>query len=856
VLLTVLAVYLTFTGSDAVEADNGHYDATHTQTLSSVVPGADRGATTTLTTASPDLNFSNNITFDPVGVVHKKSCSENIAGTWIRDNSPVDGIDNNGNTVIDEPGEGANAVDPGESDCIQPGLLTGNQVSQVILGLAGDTCNSPLTVKHSLYSIAMPNNEADPRLSSNIAFPQLEGTSRRFARWRIGGVPTGALGSPQTPGVEEEVALDGVVGIADNLPFDNYPSYILDAFDPDKTPTSDGPLDPVLPVALYGGITQVVGTEVPLYYAQFENGQLNTAFVGDPPNPLGRAISTPLASATGDPNQALLNDPTAVLANPSTITDFCTGLVAENQSSPVAAPAEIAGACTESLDSDGDTLVNDGCPAIGPAETGAQCLNSTNDDGDGAGNTNDGCPPAGPGLISRATNPATPGTHVTLNYTSSLRDAENDGFENTFDSCPKNANVEDGRTTNGPDLDNFNNPSGDMLDSSCDPTPSGTGSATGFRDHDGDTFNNSQDNCPTVGSIAYAPGVTLTGAETAGDTTWNYTSAGDPIAVNDSLLMPDGGDPDSVGEIVKVVTVNTGTNDITVVRAAYNTLAEAQTGGSVILHSQSDNKDSEVGLDYSTSTMDGGPQGDGIGDLCDTGSIIVTVNGQSVTVNFASGVSNGHWHARGNVIPICYSTGVVDADGDGYCATGTVGCAGACLTDSTATDSGACAGTVPPSCAQRHSAWGSGVLAHLGSFDTDRGGGDTVGAGDPGGVTTQIACPTGAADLCPEVGFDSDWIESYVGTNPAQACSTNTGANNEPFDSWAFDLNDSQNVNLSDISILGGTPYNKFVNQVGGGVRFDMNADGTTNLADVSILGGAPYNKTCRRDDGTFGQPQ
>jgi len=354
--------------------------------------------------------------------------------------------------------------------------------------------------------------------------------------------------------------------------------------------------------------------------------------------------------------------------------------------------------------------------------------------------------------------------------------------------------------------------------------------------------------------------------------------------VGDLILLPDGADVDTAGEMVKVTAVNTVTNTLTVIRSAYGSMsAEAQTAGSPMTHSQADKQEGEAGLDYSTSTMDGGPQNDGIGDQCDTGSIAITVNSRPVTVNFGSAVSNGHWHARGNVIPICYSTAPVDADGDGYCAPGTVGCLAACLTDSAATDSGSCLGTVPPSCAQRHSAWGSGVLAPLGGFDTDRGGGDTVGANDglalpSGGVVAmgtdgfdndldfvideagegsqQIACPGGVGDLCPETGFDSDWIETYTGTNPAQACAQDATANNEPFDSWIYDLNDNGTANLSDISIMGGAPYGKFVNQAGGSVRYDLNADGVTNLADVSILGGGPYGKTCRRDDGTVGGPQ
>jgi len=127
---------------------------------------------------------------------------------------------------------------------------------------------------------------------------------------------------------------------------------------------------------------------------------------------------------------------------------------------------------------------------------------------------------------------------------------------------------------------------------------------------------------------------------------------------------------------------------------------------------------------------------------------------------------------------------------------------------------------------------------------------------EAGEGSQQINCPGGAGDVCPEGAFDSDWIETYAGTNPAQACAQDLTGNNEPFDSWIFDLNDDQRANLSDISILGGTPYGKFVNQPGGSVRYDLNADGATTLADISIIGGAPYNKQCRRDDGTVGAPQ
>jgi hypothetical protein len=775
----------------------------------------------------------------------------------------------------------------------------------------------------------MPDNELDPRASTNIVYPQIEGVSNRFGRWRVGAVPTQAFGSANIPGVEEDVLDDGggagVHALPANLAVQGYPSYMLDFFDPDKTPTGDGPMNPVIPRALYGAITRVAGTWVPLYYAQFTSGQLNTAFAGDPPNPLGRMNSTG-TSSTGHPNQAVLNDPTAILANPSTITDFCASLSAENQSYASAGLAEVGATQCEgglNVDNDGDGARNDGCPAReGAAET---ACGADNTDNDGDGFFNDGCPVVG-GLATRALNPATAGTHLTLNYTSSQRDMDNDSYENAFDTCPATAaaNTDNPRTSQGAD--------GDMIDPVCDVTADATS------DNDKDTFANAQDNCPQTELTAYSPVVTLTNAETAADTSIEYTSAGDPLQVNDAIVLPDGGDVGTEKEIMKVLAINTGTNTATVLRGGYGTSAESQTAGSAVNHSQADQKDSEVGLDYSSSSMDGGPQGDTMGDQCDnqtatayspaatlTGaetavdtaigytsagdpitvgdmvsidseimrvtavntttnvltvergmgcttaaahaaaapvlngtSVKVTVNGKTVGFNQSTSCSNGHWHARGNVIPICYSTGPVDADGDGYCGPGTVGCTGACITDPLVTDSGGCASTVPPSCTVRHNAWSGGNLAPTGFFDTDRGGGDTTTAGDPGGVTTQIACPGGAADQCPETGFDSDWIETLAGTNPAQACPADGTPNNEPFDSWLYDVNDDGFADISDVSTLGGAPYNDFVNNIAGGgsVRYDFNADGVTDISDVSILGGTPYNKRCRRDDGTLGQPQ
>jgi hypothetical protein len=71
-------------------------------------------------------------------------------------------------------------------------------------------------------------------------------------------------------------------------------------------------------------------------------------------------------------------------------------------------PFESDGECSNTVDNDGDGVVNDGCPTVGSSpETGAQCTNNTDEDpaddetdpndlaADGLGLVNDGCPNAG-----------------------------------------------------------------------------------------------------------------------------------------------------------------------------------------------------------------------------------------------------------------------------------------------------------------------------------------------------------------------------------------------------------------------------------------------------------------------------
>jgi hypothetical protein len=91
-------------------------------------------------------------------------------------------------------------------------------------------------------------------------------------------------------------------------------------------------------------------------------------------------------------------------------------------------------------------------------------------------------------------NPPFGGSYDFWTYTSSLLDADADGYENQLDTCPFDVNMDESpRKGNGPD--------GDGIDSVCDPDPGepcwldapGSG-----EDCDGDGYMNHADNCPLV----------------------------------------------------------------------------------------------------------------------------------------------------------------------------------------------------------------------------------------------------------------------------------------------------------------------------------------------------------------------
>ena len=106
--------------------------------------------------------------------------------------------------------------------------------------------------------------------------------------------------------------------------------------------------------------------------------------------------------------------------------------------------------------------------------------------------------------VDHRRNPTADGTYNFVLFAASIPDADDDGFENSFDSCPYDANL-DGDPRGGADPEG----AGEGIDSACDPDP-GTGQAgvglcgpgTGddflASDCDADGYWNRGDNCPLV----------------------------------------------------------------------------------------------------------------------------------------------------------------------------------------------------------------------------------------------------------------------------------------------------------------------------------------------------------------------
>jgi hypothetical protein len=176
-----------------------------------------------------------------------------------------------------------------------------------MIGVLNGPCTTLTNIDVVLYNVALPNNPGDPRASTNIVYPRAQGQTDRFGKWRIG--------APASPSLGQSVVDANADMIADaaNLAFQDYPSYLLDFFDPDFLPGGDGPALPLVPGALYGGMALVQGEWMPIYAARFPAGGLAAL-----PGPF-----TLMTATMGQPFVYVIGDPTAPQSSLSDIHDTC-----------------------------------------------------------------------------------------------------------------------------------------------------------------------------------------------------------------------------------------------------------------------------------------------------------------------------------------------------------------------------------------------------------------------------------------------------------------------------------------------------------------------------------------------------
>jgi len=104
-------------------------------------------------------------------------------------------------------------------------------------------------------------------------------------------------------------------------------------------------------------------------------------------------------------------------------------------------------------------------------------------------------------------NPAYGATYTFRWYTTSMRDAEGDCFENYGDTCPFDVNLENFKEWAGhPDQDGIDSACDPVPDSNCWPGAPGLGPGGSFLDCDKDGFSNRGDNCPLVANPDQADG--------------------------------------------------------------------------------------------------------------------------------------------------------------------------------------------------------------------------------------------------------------------------------------------------------------------------------------------------------------
>jgi hypothetical protein len=326
------------------------------------------------------------------------------------------------------------------------GTKVGGLRSSVTVGLLGGACNSNLTLDFVLYNVALPNNPANPRASTNLAYPRADGQADRFGRWELFPGSTNA-----TDNVQDDSPADSRAD-PDTLSIQNYPKYLLDAFDPDFVPGgNDGPAHPLVPKAVYAGLSETFGLWTGVYLVQFDAGALTAM-----PGAFGL-----MTSQMGQPMVALLGDPTSSTPpGGGSIGDICSPVSLQSvllgrdptTTYTRATNPSTAGtyfvvqyiASQRDLDQDGYENVIDTCPKH--PDVGSPKSGGGDSDGDRIDNA---CDPSSSGFLDF--------------------DEDNDGTENRHDLCPLNSStaveseLQSGQADDyGPDIDQV----GDACDTS------------------------------------------------------------------------------------------------------------------------------------------------------------------------------------------------------------------------------------------------------------------------------------------------------------------------------------------------------------------------------------------------------
>ncbi|MEO8458031.1 MAG: thrombospondin type 3 repeat-containing protein, partial [Chloroflexota bacterium] len=304
-----------------------------------------------------------------------------------------------------------NTVTIAAGGTIPAGTKIGGTRRNVTVGAVNNACDtSGVITDYVLFNVALPNNLGVPRASSNIVYPRPAGSPQRFDGWQVGSAPSPSGGT---------APVDAGNGTATgaSLAIQNYPSFLLDLFDP-GFPAQTASV--VAPLAVYGGLSKdASGDWVPFYVVQFAAGAL--AALPAPYNMMNANV--------GQPTVPVLGDPTTV-PSPTNLTTVCN-------------PSSVS---TVLLGKD-------------PSNT-----------------------------FTRATSPASSGTQLYMQYNASVRDTDQDGYDNSIDTCPTKVNLGSPHIFADGDTD------GDGIDSACDTDlPAALGN-----DVDSDGFRNRQDNCPQV----------------------------------------------------------------------------------------------------------------------------------------------------------------------------------------------------------------------------------------------------------------------------------------------------------------------------------------------------------------------